>query len=610
MTQADALRAAGTSAAAVQAHYDLSDQFFTLWLGDDLTYSCALWDDTDTEDTLERAQQRKLDHFATRLHVDGSDVLDIGCGWGGLLDRFVGARGAATGVGLTLSPAQQRYATGRSIPGAEFRVESWVDHDPTRPYDVITAIESTEHFVSDALDADAKVEVYRAFFDRAATWLRDGGRVGLQLICLDGVGHEGSRPHRGPLSELIRTEIFPESMPSSLSEMVLGWETHFELSDFLDHTDHYRRTFRAWALRYRDAQTRAGRLVGPGPARTFARYFAAGEVCFRTREHALYRVVLTRRERPKTWSVSVRPSDLADPGTVIRCREGASPEAVRSHYDISNEFYRLWLGPTMMYTSGRWPPGAPADLDTAQASKLDFFADRVLPTAGGRLLDIGCGWGGALRRFVQRPGVAGGVGLTLSPAQVEHVAADPIPGAEVRLQSWTQHASFERYDAIFSFGAFEHFARDGTTGPERIETYRSFFARCHGWLVPGGRLGLETIAHDGAPDTSLPLGRGPLGDFVLEIFPESICPHLSELVLGFEPWFEVELLQSDAADFARTCRAWQVGLRQHHDEAVSLVGADTVTRFRRYLAGSEAQFRMGTITNYRVVLHRRPSVKR
>ena len=204
--------------------------------------------------------------------------------------------------------------------------------------------------------------------------------------------------------------------------------------------------------------------------------------------------------------------------------------------------------------------------------KIDFFADRVLPTAGGRVLDVGCGWGGALRRFVQRPGVAGGVGLTLSPAQVEHVAADPIPGAEVRLQSWTDHAPSERYDAIVSFGAFEHFARDGTTGPERIETYRRFFARCHGWLVPGGRLGLETIAHDGAPDTSRPLGRGPLGDFVLEIFPESICPHLSELVLGFEPWFEVELLQSDAADFARTCRAWQVGLRQHDDEAVSAGG--------------------------------------
>jgi cyclopropane-fatty-acyl-phospholipid synthase len=610
MTQAHALRAAGTSPAAIRRHYDLSDDFFALWLGGDLTYSCARWDDADTQDSLERAQQRKLDHFASRLHVAGADVLDVGCGWGGLLDRFTRVHGARSGVGLTLSPAQQVFAGGRTVAGSEFRLESWVDHEPIRPYDVITAVESTEHFASDALDADAKVEVYRAFFDRAAAWLRDGGRVGLQLICLDGVGHEGSRPHRGPLSELMRTEIFPESMPSSLSEMVLGWETHFELSGFLDHTDHYRRTFRAWSVRYRDRRERAARLVGPDAAHVFARYFAAGEVCFRTREHALYRVVLTRRDRPKSWSVRVRPSDLADPATVTASRHGASPAAVRSHYDVSNAFYRLWLGPTMMYTSGLWPADTATDLDAAQAHKLDFFADRVLPAAGGRVLDVGCGWGGALRRFEARPGIACGVGLTLSPAQVEHVATDPIPGAEVRLQDWAEHQPHEPYDAIVSFGAFEHFARDGTTGPERIEAYRRFFARCHDWLVPGGRIGHETIAHDGAPDTSRPLGRGPLGDFVLEIFPESICPHLSELVLGFEPWFEVELLRSDAADFARTCRAWQIGLRRHAEEAATMVGAGTVTRFRRYLAASEAQFRMGTITNYRVVLHRRPTVKR
>ena len=117
------------------------------------------------------------------------------------------------------------------------------------------------------------------------------------------------------------------------------------------------------------------------------------------------------------------------------------------------------------------------------------------------------------------------------------------------------------YDAIQSFGAFEHFAKDGTTSTQRIETYRRFFARCFAWLKPDGRLGLETIAHDGAPDTASPLGRGPLGDAVLQLYPESLCPHLCEIVLGFEPYFEVEVLRADADDFARTCRLWQLGLR-------------------------------------------------
>ena len=161
------------------------------------------------------------------------------------------------------------------------------------------------------------------------------------------------------------------------------------------------------------------------------------------------------------------------------------------------------------------------------------------------------------------------------------------------------------YDAIVSFGAFEHFAPDGSRGPERVGAYRSFFARCHEWLVPGGRLGLETIGHDDAADTDAPLGRGPLGDAVLGLYPESLCPHLSEVVLGFEPWFEVEVLESAAGDFARTMQQWTRNLRANETEATALVGAETVRRFWRYLVASDVQFRLNAVTNYRLVLRRR-----
>lgn len=202
------------------------------------------------------------------------------------------------------------------------------------------------------------------------------------------------------------------------------------------------------------------------------------------------------------------------------------------------------------------------------------------------------------------------MGLTVSEAQHRWARARPLPGRDVRLESWAEHAPDRPYDAITSFGAFEHFARDGTTGPERIATYRSFFARCFDWTADGARLGLETIAHDDAPDTAAAKGRGPLGDCVLELFPESICPHLSELVLGFEPWFEVELLRSDAGDFARTFRHWQLRLRAADEAAARATDPATVRRFRRYLAASEWQFRDGTLTNYRLVLRRRARVKR
>jgi cyclopropane-fatty-acyl-phospholipid synthase len=617
VTDTEALRAAGTSPAAIAHHYDLDGDFFAQWLGDERVYSCALWQDgEDPGRHLAAAQQRKLDFFAGALDVDGARVLDIGCGWGALLDRFAAAHGLASGVGLTLSTSQAAFARGRRVPGVDFRVQSWVDHDPDARYDAITCIEATEHLASDRLDADDKVAVYRQFFARCADWLKDDGRLGLQLICLDNVGHEGSRAGRGRSSELIRVDIFPESMPASLSELVLGWETDFELVRFVDHHDHYVRTFRAWGLAFRAHLEAVRARVDDGTRRTFARYFATGEIFFRRREHALYRVVLRKRTRPKQWAHRLRPSDLVAAGSSIAgdptgTAAGASAAAVRQHYDVSNDFYRLWLGPSMMYSSGLWSSAADdvADLAAAHDRKIDFFAAHVLQDAGAAVLDVGCGWGHNLRRLVESHRVREAVGLTLSAAQRDFLAGQPIAGAQIRLEDWGDHRPRHRYDAIVSYGAFEHFARDGSNGVQRVQAYRGFFARCFEWLAEDGRLGLETIAHDGAPDTATPRGRGPLGDLVLELFPESICPQLCEIVLGFEPYFEVELLRSDAADFARTFRLWLLALREHEAAAGARVGAGTVRRFRSYLVSSEMQFRIGALTNYRLVLHRRPKLR-
>ena len=611
MTSSGRLAAMGTSPRAIMHHYDLSDEFFRIWLGPDMVYSCGWWEGADGGDVLAQAQHRKLDFFADRLGVRGGRVLDVGCGWGALLDRFVRVHGAASGVGLTLSPSQAGFATRRGLSEVSYLLQNWTDHTPDGPYDAVTCIEATEHFASETLSPDEKVEVYRAFFDRAASWLRPGGRMGLQLICLDNVGHAGSRAGRGPFSDLILNDIFPESMPASLSELVLGWETHFELEDFLDHSSHYQRTFRAWTLAYRDQEALARALIGPGACRAYARYFAAGEAAFRLREHSLYRVILTKRPEPKTWAVTVRPSDIPPPADPDGGPAGASAGAIRSHYDVSNSFYQLWLGLSMMYSSAMWAGSADrTDLERAQQRKIDFFAARVLPGPGPwRVLDVGCGWGGNLRRLAEAHQVTDATGLTLSPAQADYLVQHPVPGADIRLEDWNDHGPGEPYDAIFSFGAFEHFARDGTTGPQRIAAYRRFFRSCMEWLVPGGRLGLETIAHDGAPDTNAPLGRGPLGDFVLNLYPESLCPHLGEIVLGFEPFFELEVLRSDPGDFGRTCRAWLTALRVHEREAAAIVGEPVVRQFRRYLAASEIQFRTRIVTNYRLVLHRRPQVR-
>jgi cyclopropane-fatty-acyl-phospholipid synthase len=89
-----------------------------------------------------------------------------------------------------------------------------------------------------------------------------------------------------------------------------------------------------------------------------------------------------------------------------------------------------------------------------------------------------------------------------------------------------------------------------------------------------------------------------------------LCPHFSEIVLGFEPWFEVEVLEPAAADFARTMKLWAHNLRSRRAEAVALVGDETVRKFWQYLVASDIQFRLNVITNYRVVLRHRPAPRR
>ena len=192
MTSPKRLAAMGTSPRAIRHHYDVSDDFFRIWLGPDMVYSCGWWEAGDGRDSLARAQHRKIDFFAGRLGVSGGRVLDVGCGWGALLDRFVRVHGAASGVGLTLSPGQADFAARRNVSEVSYLLRNWTDHEPDQPYDAITCIEATEHFASETLSPDEKVEVYRAFFERAASWLRPGGRMGLQLICLDNVGTPGA----------------------------------------------------------------------------------------------------------------------------------------------------------------------------------------------------------------------------------------------------------------------------------------------------------------------------------------------------------------------------------------------------------------------------------
>src|SRR5262245_37948983 len=118
----------GASAAAIQAHYDVGNAFYRLWLDPGMVYSAALWDSPEDTRELAWAQQNKIDFHLRNAGVPpAKSFLDIGCGWGGVLRSGL-ALGATRAVGLTLSEEQAQHVRSLGLPGAEVRLENWQDH--------------------------------------------------------------------------------------------------------------------------------------------------------------------------------------------------------------------------------------------------------------------------------------------------------------------------------------------------------------------------------------------------------------------------------------------------------------------------------------------------
>jgi cyclopropane-fatty-acyl-phospholipid synthase len=280
---------------------------------------------------------------------------------------------------------------------------------------------------------------------------------------------------------------------------------------------------------------------------------------------------------------------------------GANQQAIERHYDVGHDFYRLWLGPTMVYSCALWTGEPDEDLEDAQIAKLAWHARSAQAHGASRALDVGCGWGAMVRYLATESGVGEVTGLTLSSDQAA-VAAEGAPAnVEIRLQDWRDHQPKEPYDAIISIGAFEHFARHELSQAERRAVYKSFFDKCRQWLPPGGRLSLQTIGHEDFDPAS---GTGAL--FFADIFPESGLPQLSDIVQTAEQHFRLVGFRNDSDHYERTLTVWQQRLEAHKDEAYEMVGRETYRRYVRYLRLSRAMFGRRLSTLYRMVYERRP----
>ena len=303
-----------------------------------------------------------------------------------------------------------------------------------------------------------------------------------------------------------------------------------------------------------------------------------------------------RAERARLAIAAIRACGLTRPPRVpaaeLRPRgRRHSPErdrqAVRHHYDVSNDFFKLFLDESMTYSCAIFSRGA-RTLEEAQQAKLDLVCSKLALKEGERVLDVGCGWGSFVLHAAREYGVKA-VGITLSEPQArlarERVAQAGLGGqVEIRVADYRELQG-ERYDAIASIGMVEH------VGSNQIDVYARQLASL---LDHGGRLlnhGIARLRH-GVPEEA--------GAFTQRyVFPDGVPLQLSRVLLALErAGFVTEHVEGFAHDYYDTLTEWIRRLDAKRERAERLVGEERLRVWRLYLRGARNIFEVGFVSIY------------
>jgi cyclopropane-fatty-acyl-phospholipid synthase len=277
--------------------------------------------------------------------------------------------------------------------------------------------------------------------------------------------------------------------------------------------------------------------------------------------------------------------------------------AISHHYDVSNDFYRIVLGPSLTYSCAVWRDPS-VGLEAAQAAKHELICQKLALQPGMRLLDVGCGWGSMVLHAAEHHGVEA-IGVTISERQVE-LASQRVKEAglegqvEIRLQDYRDVADGP-FDAISSVGMFEHVGRKRLAG---------YFARLRGLLRPQGRLlnhGINRPAEapDGYPVT-VPHAPWRKRTFIDRfVFPDGELHELGQVVSAIQQQdFEVRHVESLRDHYALTLRAWVANLEAQWDEAVEASTEGRARVWHLYMAASAVGFEQGRIQIAQVLASR------
>lgn len=284
---------------------------------------------------------------------------------------------------------------------------------------------------------------------------------------------------------------------------------------------------------------------------------------------------------PRRPAAELRPSGR-------RHSKERDARAVRHHYDVSNDFFELFLGPSMVYSCAIWREGAKT-LEEAQEEKLATVARKLELKPGDRVLDVGCGWG-AFPLWAATKHGCDVVGITLSPPQAERARqraeeAGVADRVDVRVMDYRDIVKTgEKFDAIASIGMVEH------VGSANIDLYARTLATV---LEPGGRLlnhGIARLRHTDAE-------AGPFSERY--VFPDGAPLHLSRTLLALErAGFVTHHVEGFAPDYAETLKHWYTNIDENIERATELAGEERIRVWRLYLRAARNGFRSGFIGIY------------
>ncbi|WP_041302104.1 cyclopropane mycolic acid synthase family methyltransferase [Mycolicibacterium rhodesiae] len=278
---------------------------------------------------------------------------------------------------------------------------------------------------------------------------------------------------------------------------------------------------------------------------------------------------------------------------------------VQAHYDLSDEFFRLFLDRTRTYSCAYFERDD-MTLEEAQLAKIDLALGKLGLEPGMTLLDVGCGWGSTMMRAIERYDV-NVIGLTLSRNQHSHVerlfaGSNSSRSKRVLLQGWEQFD--EPVDRIVSIGAFEHFGH---------ERYDDFFATAYKAMPDDGVLLLHTITGLTFPqmaERGIPLTFAAarfVKFIVTEIFPGGRLPTIEKVEQhSGSAGFTLARRQSLRRHYARTLDAWAQALKLRHQQAIAVQSQTVYDRYMHYLTGCARAFRIGYIDVNQFTLEKRP----